>query len=148
MEDQVLMRRALALAEMGWGQTAPNPMVGAVLVRDGVIVGEGLSRAYGGDHAEVAALHAPATAPAARRCTSRSNPARITGQTPPCADAVIAAGVQRVVIAVADPSPVARGGAERLQRAGHRRSRSVSRRPRRVSSTHHSSTPSPPIAPG
>jgi diaminohydroxyphosphoribosylaminopyrimidine deaminase / 5-amino-6-(5-phosphoribosylamino)uracil reductase len=118
MDNQELMRRALALAEMGWGQTAPNPMVGAVLVRDGVIVGEGYHARYGGDHAEVAALRAAGDRARGATLYVTLEPCAHYGQTPPCADAVIAAGVRRVVAAVADPSPVARGGAARLRGAG------------------------------
>jgi diaminohydroxyphosphoribosylaminopyrimidine deaminase / 5-amino-6-(5-phosphoribosylamino)uracil reductase len=116
--DSAFMRRALDLAKLGWGQTAPNPMVGAVVVRGGVVVGEGYHARYGGDHAEVAALRA--AGPLARGATvyATLEPCSHFGKTPPCADALIAAGVSRVVAATLDPSPVARAGAERLRDAG------------------------------
>jgi diaminohydroxyphosphoribosylaminopyrimidine deaminase / 5-amino-6-(5-phosphoribosylamino)uracil reductase len=116
--DSAFMRRALDLAKLGWGQTAPNPMVGAVVVRGGVVVGEGYHARYGGDHAEVAALRA--AGPLARGATVfvTLEPCSHFGKTPPCADALIAAGVSRVVTAARDPSPVARSGADRLRDAG------------------------------
>src|ERR671932_2449751 len=70
--DRAFMRRALDLATQGWGQTAPNPMVGAVVVRDGAVVGEGYHARYGGDHAEVAALRAAGPPP--RRATGYVSP--------------------------------------------------------------------------
>jgi diaminohydroxyphosphoribosylaminopyrimidine deaminase/5-amino-6-(5-phosphoribosylamino)uracil reductase len=93
-------------------------MVGAVLVRDGVIVGEGYHAAYGSDHAEVHALRQ--AGPLARGATAyvTLEPCAHVGHTPPCTDALIAAGVARVVMAVRDPNPVARGGLERLTAAG------------------------------
>lgn len=116
--DSVYMRRALELARLGWGQTAPNPMVGAVVVRDGEIVGEGYHRRYGEAHAEIVALQR--AGPRARGATIYVSlePCAHYGKTPPCADALIEAGVSRVVIAAPDPSRVARGGASRLRRAG------------------------------
>jgi diaminohydroxyphosphoribosylaminopyrimidine deaminase/5-amino-6-(5-phosphoribosylamino)uracil reductase len=117
-EDGVFMRRALVLAERGWGQTAPNPMVGAVVVRDGVVVGEGWHTRYGAPHAEVEALHAAGDAAKGATVYVTLEPCNHHGQTPPCSDVLIAAGVAEVVVAVADPNPVARGGAERLRDAG------------------------------
>lgn len=116
--DSAFMRRALDLAQLGWGQTAPNPMVGAVVIRGGVVVGEGYHARYGGDHAEVAALRA--AGPLARGATVYVSlePCTHFGKTPPCADALISAGVSRVVAAVRDPSRVARAGADRLRDAG------------------------------
>jgi diaminohydroxyphosphoribosylaminopyrimidine deaminase / 5-amino-6-(5-phosphoribosylamino)uracil reductase len=111
------MRRALELAERGWGQTAPNPMVGAVVVRDGRIVGEGWHARFGGEHAEVAALRdAGETARGATVYVSLE-PCAHFGKTPPCTDALIAAGVRRVVGAIGDPSPSA-GGFDALRAAG------------------------------
>ena len=116
--DQDFMRRALALAERGWGQTAPNPMVGAVLVKDGQVIGEGFHGRFGGPHAEVDALaHALDEARGATMYVSLE-PCVHHGKTPPCADAIIAAGISRVVVAVRDPSAEARGGIERLRAAG------------------------------
>src|SRR5258706_8773603 len=113
-----MMRRALELAERGWGQTAPNPMVGAVVVRDGQIVGEGWHARFGGDHAEVAALRDAGERARHATVYVTLEPCDHHGKTPPCVDALIAAGVGRVVVAVNDPSPLAGGGAERLRRHG------------------------------
>lgn len=116
--DLAHMRRALALARRGWGQTAPNPMVGAVVVRGGRVVGEGAHARFGGAHAEVHALKA--AGPRARGSTLyvTLEPCNHWGKTPPCVDAIIAAGVARVVCATRDPGKLAGGGARRLRRAG------------------------------
>ena len=118
VRDLAYMRRALSLARRGWGQTAPNPMVGAVVVRDGEVVGEGWHARYGGPHAEAMALES--AGPRARGSTVyvTLEPCAHHGKTPPCADALIAAGVARVVAAAADPNPVASGGGARLRAAG------------------------------
>ena len=112
------MRRALTLAERGWGQTAPNPMVGAVVVRDGAIVGEGWHSRYGEAHAEVEALRSAGDRARGATIFVTLEPCNHDGRTPPCTDALLAAGIRRVVIATADPNPVAAGGAERLRSAG------------------------------
>ena len=112
------MRRALTLAREGWGQTAPNPMVGAVVVRDGVVVGEGFHARYGAPHAEVMALVAAGTSARGATAYVSLEPCNHHGKTPPCVDALIAAGVSRVIVALPDPNPVAAGGAERLRAAG------------------------------
>lgn len=116
--DRRYMRRALALALRGRGTTAPNPMVGAVVVRDGVVVGEGFTQPPGGAHAEVQAL--AAAGPGARGATiySTLEPCANKGRTPPCADAIIHAGITRVVYAASDPNPAMRGGAEKMRAAG------------------------------
>jgi diaminohydroxyphosphoribosylaminopyrimidine deaminase/5-amino-6-(5-phosphoribosylamino)uracil reductase len=116
--DHELMARALALAELGWGQTAPNPMVGAVLVRDGEIVGEGYHARYGGDHAEIVALRMAGERALGATLYVTLEPCAHHGKTPPCADAILTAGVARVVAATTDPNPVAAGGAARLLAAG------------------------------
>jgi diaminohydroxyphosphoribosylaminopyrimidine deaminase/5-amino-6-(5-phosphoribosylamino)uracil reductase len=116
--DHELMARALALAELGWGQTAPNPMVGAVLVRDGEIVGEGYHARYGGDHAEIVALRMAGERALGATMYVTLEPCAHHGKTPPCADAILAAGVARVVAATTDPNPVAAGGAARFLAAG------------------------------
>jgi diaminohydroxyphosphoribosylaminopyrimidine deaminase/5-amino-6-(5-phosphoribosylamino)uracil reductase len=119
--DAAFMRHALRLARRGWGWTAPNPMVGAVVVRDGVVVAEGWHAQYGGPHAEAAALVAAAEANVETRgCTVyvTLEPCNHHGKTPPCSDALIAAGVRRVVIATEDPHKVAAGGAEKLRAHG------------------------------
>src|SRR5512145_3180906 len=107
--ESAYMRRALALARKGWGQTAPNPMVGAVVVRDGTIVGEGWHARYGGPHAEVVALEAAGGRARGATVYVTLEPCAHTGKTPPCTEALIAARVSRVVAAARDPSPEARG---------------------------------------
>jgi len=112
------MRRALVLAQQGWGRVHPNPMVGAVLLASGAAVGEGHHAEYGGLHAESAALLA--AGPRARGATLvvTLEPCNHTGKRPPCTDLIIAAGVAQVVAAAADPNPAAGGGAGRLTAAG------------------------------
>ncbi len=117
-DDAVWMRRALALAERGWGQTAPNPMVGAVVVRDGQLVGEGWHARLGAPHAEVEALRAAGDRARGATIYVTLEPCSHHGRAPPCTDAIIAAGVRRVVAAVADANPRASGGADRLRGDG------------------------------
>ncbi len=116
--DAAFMRRALRLARRGWGSTAPNPMVGAVIVRDGEVVGEGWHARHGGPHAEVVALGVAGERARGATAYVSLEPCNHHGKTPPCSEALIAAGVRRVVVAVADPSEVAAGGAARLRAAG------------------------------
>src|SRR5688572_23259909 len=118
VRDVTHMRRALSLAHRGWGRTAPNPMVGAVVVRGDTVVGEGFHAEYGGPHAEVVALREAGERARGATVYVTLEPCAHHGKTPPCADALIAAGVARVVIAVNDPNPTARGGAARLRAAG------------------------------
>ena len=108
------MRRALALAQLGWGQTAPNPMVGAVVVRDGVVVGEGYHARYGEPHAERVALKAAADRAREATMYVTLEPCNHFGKTAPCTEAILEARVKRVVIAAADPTAVAGGGARHL----------------------------------
>jgi diaminohydroxyphosphoribosylaminopyrimidine deaminase/5-amino-6-(5-phosphoribosylamino)uracil reductase len=117
-KERAWMRRALTLAQQGWGQTAPNPMVGAVVVRDGLVVGEGFHPRFGAPHAEVMALAEAGTRARGATVFVSLEPCNHHGKTPPCVDALMAAGVARVVIAMHDPNPVAAGGAERLRAAG------------------------------
>jgi diaminohydroxyphosphoribosylaminopyrimidine deaminase/5-amino-6-(5-phosphoribosylamino)uracil reductase len=113
------MARALALAAEGLGLTSPNPAVGAVLVREGVVVGEAFHRVAGGPHAETAALAAAGEAARGATCYVTLEPCAHHGRTPPCADGLIAAGVARVVAACRDPDPRVDGrGLARLQAAG------------------------------
>src|SRR3954462_8395749 len=116
--DGAWLRRALALAARGWGPQAPNPLVGAVVVRDGVVVGEGGHAHFGGPHAEVEALRAAGERARGATLYVSLEPCNHFGKTPACVDALIAAGVSRVVAATRDPSPTAGGGAERLRAAG------------------------------
>jgi diaminohydroxyphosphoribosylaminopyrimidine deaminase/5-amino-6-(5-phosphoribosylamino)uracil reductase len=115
--DLAHMRRALELARRGWGQTAPNPMVGAVVARGADVVGEGWHERFGGAHAEVNALREAGERARGATLYVTLEPCDHHGKTPPCTEAVLAAGISRVVAAVADPSP-AGGGAERLRRGG------------------------------
>jgi diaminohydroxyphosphoribosylaminopyrimidine deaminase / 5-amino-6-(5-phosphoribosylamino)uracil reductase len=112
------MRRAVTLAREGWGKTAPNPMVGAVVVRDEAIVGEGYHARFGDAHAETLALRAAGDQARGATMYVTLEPCAHHGKTPPCADAIVAAGVTRVVIAAPDPNPGAAGGAERLRSGG------------------------------
>jgi diaminohydroxyphosphoribosylaminopyrimidine deaminase / 5-amino-6-(5-phosphoribosylamino)uracil reductase len=116
--EEKFMRRALELAREGWGQTAPNPMVGAVVVRDGVVVGEGFHARWGGAHAEVEALNAAGERARGATLFVTLEPCRHHGKTPPCTDAIARAGVARVAMAVADPTADAGGGAAVLRAAG------------------------------
>lgn len=116
--DRRHLARCSELAERGRRTAAPNPVVGAVVVRDGAVVGEGWHERPGGDHAEVAALRAAGDG---RGATVYVNlePCSHHGRTPPCADALIAAGVARVVTAMIDPTDKVNGaGAARLRAAG------------------------------
>jgi diaminohydroxyphosphoribosylaminopyrimidine deaminase/5-amino-6-(5-phosphoribosylamino)uracil reductase len=112
------MRRALELALSGWGRVAPNPMVGAIALREGLVVGEGYHVEYGRAHAEVVALAAAGAAARGATLVVSLEPCAHHGKTPPCTEAILAAGVSRVVAAVRDPDPEARGGLEVLARAG------------------------------
>ena len=113
------MRRALLLAARGRFGVSPNPMVGAVLVRSERIVGEGYHREYGGPHAEINALAAAGRRARGADLYVTLEPCCHHGKTPPCAEAVLAAGVARVFFAARDPNPATRGcGPRRLRRAG------------------------------
>jgi len=113
------LERALALAERARGKTKPNPWVGAVVVRDGEIVGEGWTEPAGSRHAEIVALAEAGERARGATLYVTLEPCSHHGRTPPCADAVIAAGVGRVVVGAGDPNPLVRGaGLERLRAAG------------------------------
>lgn len=117
--DEALMRRALDLAVRGEGRVEPNPMVGCVVARDGQIVGEGWHERFGGPHAEVNALAAAGEAARGATLYVTLEPCCHTGKTPPCVNAVLGAGVKRVVIATRDPFPKVDGGGVRaLEAAG------------------------------
>src|SRR5258706_14506364 len=117
--ESVRMARALELAERGLYTTDPNPRVGCVLVRDGQVVGEGWHARAGEPHAEVMALRAAAERARGAVAYVTLEPCCHTGRTPPCADALIAAGIVRVVAAGRDPNPkVAGEGFARLRAAG------------------------------
>jgi len=112
------LARAASLAETARGATAPNPLVGCVIVRDGVAIGEGFHHRAGEPHAEVLALQAAGAAARGADVYVTLEPCAHIGKTPPCAEALIAAGVARVVIGMADPNPEAGGGAAKLRAAG------------------------------
>ncbi len=112
------MTRALTLAERGWGRVHPNPLVGAVLVRDGTVVGEGWHAEHGGLHAEAMALAAAGDAARGATLYVTLEPCAHHGKQPPCVDAVAAHGVARVVFGLEDPNPIADGGAEALEARG------------------------------
>jgi diaminohydroxyphosphoribosylaminopyrimidine deaminase/5-amino-6-(5-phosphoribosylamino)uracil reductase len=115
------MRMALALAERAAGRTSPNPMVGAVLVRGGKVIATGYHRIAGGPHAEIDALRRAGVKARGATLYLNLEPCSHYGRTPPCADAVIAAGVKEVVAGMADPNPLVSGrGFRRLRRAGIR----------------------------
>lgn len=113
------MQRALELAARGLYTTTPNPRVGCVIVRDGVVVGEGFHERAGEAHAEARALRAAGERARGATVYLTLEPCAHQGRTPPCADALIAAGVTRVVAAMRDPNPlVAGGGFDKLRAAG------------------------------
>lgn len=117
--EEALMRDALALAARAEGRTAPNPMVGAIVLdRRGRVVGQGWHRRAGAAHAEAEALRRAGTRAAGGTLIVTLEPCRHTGRTPPCAPAVAAAGVARVVIGAKDPVPGHGGGAAWLARRG------------------------------
>jgi diaminohydroxyphosphoribosylaminopyrimidine deaminase/5-amino-6-(5-phosphoribosylamino)uracil reductase len=118
-DDEKWMRRVLHLAEKGRGRTSPNPMVGAILVKRGRLVGEGYHARAGERHAEIAAL--TNAGEKARGATLYLNlePCTHYGKTPPCVPAVIKAGVRKVVVGIEDPNPLVKGrGVARLMEAG------------------------------
>ena len=117
--DSNFMNRALRLAERGRGSTSPNPIVGAVVVKRGRVVGEGWHRALGRDHAEVEALRRAGRAARGATLYVTLEPCTHWGRTPPCTDAILAAGVARCVVATRDPDPRVNGrGLRRLRAAG------------------------------
>ena len=119
IQSDQFMQKALALARMGLGRTAPNPPVGAVLVRDGKVVGEGFHPAAGEPHAEIFALREAGALARGADLYVTLEPCCHTGRTGPCTEAIIAAGVARVHVGAVDPNPqVAGKGIIRLQNAG------------------------------
>src|SRR5271170_5542352 len=122
MSDAQFMRLALRLARRGGGATSPNPMVGAVLVKGGKIIGRGWHRRAGLPHAEIEALRDAQKRghhPRGATLYVTLEPCSTHGRTPPCTDAIIAAGIRRVVAATPDPNPAHGGkGFAILRRAG------------------------------
>ncbi|MEZ4268839.1 MAG: bifunctional diaminohydroxyphosphoribosylaminopyrimidine deaminase/5-amino-6-(5-phosphoribosylamino)uracil reductase RibD, partial [Myxococcota bacterium] len=118
-DDARWMQLALDAAERGRGTTSPNPMVGAVIVRDGVVIATGFHARAGGPHAEVVALEVAGEFARGATMVVTLEPCCHTGRTGPCTEAVISAGVRRVVVGATDPNPrVSGGGIEALRRAG------------------------------
>jgi diaminohydroxyphosphoribosylaminopyrimidine deaminase/5-amino-6-(5-phosphoribosylamino)uracil reductase len=118
-QDSEYMAMALRLAERGLYTASPNPRVGCVLVKNGAVIGEGWHERAGEPHAEIHALHAAGEAARGATAYVTLEPCSHHGRTPPCADALIAAGVVRVVVAVQDPNPqVAGAGIAKLRTAG------------------------------
>ncbi|PIV24768.1 MAG: riboflavin biosynthesis protein RibD [Deltaproteobacteria bacterium CG_4_8_14_3_um_filter_45_9] len=119
MDDERWMKRALHLAEKGKGRTSPNPMVGAILVKDGKMVGEGHHAKAGEAHAEIVALQQAGEEAEGAILYLNLEPCTHYGKTPPCVPQVIEAGVKRVVIGMEDPNPLVKGkGIEILRKAG------------------------------
>jgi diaminohydroxyphosphoribosylaminopyrimidine deaminase/5-amino-6-(5-phosphoribosylamino)uracil reductase len=108
-QDQQHLNRAIELALQGRGHTSPNPVVGAVIVRDGHVLGEGYHSAYGAAHAEVSALESCVEDPVGATMYVTLEPCCHQGQTPPCTDAIVRAGIKRVVVGSDDPSAKASG---------------------------------------
>ncbi len=117
--DHQMMQRCLELARRALGQTAPNPLVGCVVVKNGAIVGEGLHPGAGQPHAEVFALRQAGDAAQGATLYVNLEPCNHYGRTPPCSEAVIQAGVSRVVVGMVDPNPLVAGkGVARLREVG------------------------------
>ena len=116
--DREWLQRAASLAGWAWGRVHPNPMVGCVLTRDGQLVGEGWHEEFGGPHAEVNAIRSAGNSSRGATAYVSLEPCSHHGQTPPCSEALVEAGVTRVVFGAADPGAATGGGAELLEQAG------------------------------
>jgi diaminohydroxyphosphoribosylaminopyrimidine deaminase/5-amino-6-(5-phosphoribosylamino)uracil reductase len=117
LSAEAAMARAIECARLGLGKTSPNPIVGAVITSaTGEFISEGFHQ--GADHAEVVAINAAKNFPAGAIIYVTLEPCNHHGKTPPCTQAIIEAGIKKVVYAVSDPNPIATGGAERLRAAG------------------------------
>ncbi len=117
MNDRDFMRRALELAALGRGFVSPNPMVGAVVVKDGRIIGQGWHRAVGQAHAEVNAIDDAGPRSRGADLYVTLEPCNHTGRTPPCTRRILEAGIRRVVVAMEDPNPSVTGGGNAFLRA-------------------------------
>jgi diaminohydroxyphosphoribosylaminopyrimidine deaminase/5-amino-6-(5-phosphoribosylamino)uracil reductase len=118
MNEREAMARALDLAWRGWGRVQPNPLVGAVVLQGGKLVGEGWHPEFGDRHAEAVALADAGERARGATMVVTLEPCAHQGKQPPCTDAIISSGIRRVVAAMRDPNPVAGGGSERLRQAG------------------------------
>ena len=117
MRDRFYMQMALALAARGRGRTLPNPMVGAVVVHEGRVVGRGWHATFGGPHAEVNALDEAGGAGRGATLYVTLEPCNHTGKTPPCTQRILAAGIKKVVVGTSDPNPKVQGGGTAYLRA-------------------------------
>ena len=119
MKEEDYMRMSLALGKRGLGTVSPNPMVGAVLVKGKRIVGKGYHRKAGLAHAEIVAINDAKEEARGATLFINLEPCAHTGRTPPCVEAVIGAGIKKVVVSMLDPNPLVNGkGVERLRSAG------------------------------
>ena len=116
--DRAHLESARRIAHEGWGQVHPNPMVGCVLVKGGKVVSQGHHEVFGGPHAEIVALERALSRAEGSTAYVSLEPCNHHGKTPPCAQALIDAGVRRVVFGASDPGPSSGGGAETLRAAG------------------------------
>lgn len=116
-EDEKLMLRCIELAKRGLGKVSPNPMVGCVIVRNGKIIAEGYHKQYGGPHAEIYALLNAGKKAKGATLYVNLEPCVHFGKTPPCVDAIIKAGISKVVIGTNDPNPLVNGSGEKILRA-------------------------------
>lgn len=116
MDEKEYMRLALKLAEKGRGKTAPNPMVGAVIVKDGKIIGKGWHEEYGKLHAERSALHSCLESPKGATMYVTLEPCCHYGKQPPCVEAILKSGISRVVIGCSDPNPLVCGKGAKIMR--------------------------------
>ncbi len=118
-QDRFYMQMALDLAARGTGHTSPNPLVGAVVVKDRKVVGRGWHERFGGPHAEVNALNQAGDKARGAALYVTLEPCNHTGKTPPCTEKILTAGIRRVVVAMRDPNPGVKGGGnDRLRAAG------------------------------
>ena len=118
MDHEFFMKKALALAKKGQGYTSPNPMVGAVIVKDGEVKGKGYHQAVGQAHAEVNAIEDAGFQAKGATLYVNLEPCNHTGRTPPCTRKILEAGIKRVVVAMEDPNTIAGGGCVFLKQRG------------------------------
>ena len=118
LDDRFFMELAIEEAYKGKGKTLPNPAVGAVIVKSGKVVASGFHEKYGGPHAEAVAIEKAGEKAKGATLYVTLEPCNHYGKTPPCTERIISAGIERVVIGLKDPNPVASGGVERLKKAG------------------------------
>src|SRR3954466_6009425 len=118
MNEREAMARALDLAWKGWGRVQPNPLVGAVVLQNGELVGEGWHPEFGDQHAEAVALAGAGERARGATMVVTLEPCPHQGKQPPCTDAIIRSGIRRVVASRSDPNPEAAGGSQRFREAG------------------------------